>query len=315
MANEYLDLTDLLKINDAATFDDLEISDLLQDAPLFARLAAGPSSNGTQHKYLKETGAPTVGFRAINVGLENSKSADTLVTVDLKVLDASFSVDKAYADAFKRGPEAAIMKEAKRHLKAAFAKSEQQVVQGDDAAGFNGLADALPYLDTPMVYGAGGDTVDSCSSIYFIRTNDDQSDVSIIGASDDGESARIEIDETVVIQKDDGTGKFYPAYYTPIMTWLTLQVGGKFSLARICNIDFDHTVSDDLIYEALALFPSTRQPNLIVMNRTSQKQLRASRTATNATGAPAPRPTEVEGIPILVVESITNTEAVVANAP
>jgi len=40
------------------------------------------------------------------------------------------------------------------------------------------------------------------------------------------------------------------------------------------------------------------------------KQLRDSRTATNVTGAPAPRPTEVEGIPIIVTDAIVNTEAV-----
>lgn len=50
-------------------------------------------------------------------------------------------------------------------------------------------------------------------------------------------------------------------------------------------------------------------PNYIVMNRRSAAQLRKSRTATNATGAPAPWPTEIEGIPIIVTDAIGNAEA------
>jgi len=40
--------------------------------------------------------------------------------------------------------------------------------------------------------------------------------------------------------------------------------------------------------------------------------LRNSRTATNATGTGAPFPTEVEGIPIVVSDAVTSTEAIVA---
>jgi hypothetical protein len=45
------------------------------------------------------------------------------------------------------------------------------------------------------------------------------------------------------------------------------------------------------------------------MTKRSQEQLRASRTATNATGAPAPIPTDAFGIPIGVTDGILNTEA------
>jgi hypothetical protein len=45
------------------------------------------------------------------------------------------------------------------------------------------------------------------------------------------------------------------------------------------------------------------------MTRRSRGQLRNSRTATNATGAPAPMPTEVGGVPIEVTDSLSNVEA------
>ncbi len=65
----------------------------------------------------------------------------------------------------------------------------------------------------------------------------------------------------------------------------------------------------DLIADLLSQFPSGRQPSILCMSRRSLKQLQVSRTATNATGAPAPFPTEAFGVPIIVTDALTNTEA------
>jgi hypothetical protein len=313
MAHSFLSLANLVTINDQ-NLADLQISDLLNEAPLLAALASAPASNGTEHKYVKETGAPVVGFRAANAGRDNSKSSDTLVTITLKILDASFAVDMALADAYKMGREAYIAREFKRHLKAAFFGAETQLINGagtgGDAAGFVGLRDAttLDALADTMVTNAGGDTANACNSVFLIRTNEDGNDVTLISGND----AKIEMGDTVVTRLTDSDGKAYPGYYTPVTGWLGLQIGSAYSVGRICNLDSDHLLTDALIYEALAKFPAAKQPNLIVMNRTSLKALRASRTATNVTGAPAPRPTEVEGIPIITTDAILNTEAVVA---
>lgn len=310
MADTYLGLTELLKIADM-NLADLNVTDLLQDAPLLAALAAGPASNGTQHKYLKETGAPVVGFRAVNAGLENSVSADTLVTITLKILAASFTCDKALADSFPKGAQAWLAREGLRQLKAAFAGAEGQLLYGvgADAAGFVGLADAttLDGLADAMVVNAAGTTAATGSSVFLIRTNADGNDCTLIAGND----AKIDVGETVVQRVEDGTGKHYPAYFTPIEGWLGLQIGSAYSVGRIANLtaDANKGLTDALIYDALAKFPASRQPNVIAMNRRSLAQLRKSRTATNVTGAPAPRPTEVEGIPIVVTDQIKSTEA------
>ena len=74
-------------------------------------------------------------------------------------------------------------------------------------------------------------------------------------------------------------------------------------------------VNQDFLDHRLALLPqlfgSGNQPTHIYMNRDSLELLRSSRTATNQTGAPAPRPTSVEGIPVLQTDGILNGEAVV----
>ena len=111
MADSFLTLADLAKVNDQNNAD-YGISDLLDEAPVLRTMAAEPT-DGDTHKYLKQTGAPTVGFRTVNDGRENTKSADTEVTVTLKLLDCSFVVDKAIADQYRFGASAYIGREAR----------------------------------------------------------------------------------------------------------------------------------------------------------------------------------------------------------
>lgn len=313
MAASYLTLADLVKVNDM-NLADMDVTDLLDEAPLMQALAAVEASNGTSHKYLKQTGAPTVGFRAVNDGRENSKSTDTLVTIELKIVDASFDVDMALANAYKYGPEAYIAREAIRHLKAAFFVAEQQFINGtdSDSDGFEGMVDAatLAYKDSAMVVDATGATVGGQTSCYLIRTNESGDAAAVLG-----QDGQIEIGETTVIQGAGSTTGTLPKYYTPITGWLGMQVGSIHSIARICNIDSAKPLTDDLIYEAMALFPSGREPNLCVMNRNGRELLRKSRTATNATGAPAPLPEFVDKAKIISTDAIVSTESVLGATP
>ncbi len=309
MADAFLTLADLAKINDLNN-NDYGISDLLDEAPLIDQLAAEVAGDDT-HKYLKQTGAPVVGFRDVNDGRENVKSTDTVVTVTMKLLDASFVVDKALADQARIGAQAYVAREAMRHLRSAFSKAEIQIFYGagtgGDAAGYVGLADnaGLDALADTMVIGNGGVAVNVQTSVWGIRTGNDLRDMALIT----GFNGKIDIGETVVQAIPGATGR-YPVYYTPIFSWYGVQIGGAFSVGRLGNIDATATLDDDGIADLLTLFPSNRGPNILAMNRTSLGQLRKSRTATNSTGAPAPFPTEAHGIPIVVTDSINSTEAV-----
>lgn len=308
MADVFRTLTDLTKINDANARD-LGASDLLNDAPLIKVLYATTASNGTSHKYLKKTGAPTVGFRAIGAGRENSASADTTVTVDLKYLDADFALDVAYCKGYKGGVESAIAKEAQASLRAAMFEFEKQVLNGG-TGGFDGLATNLNALSNAKVVNAGGTTAATGSSIYLIRSTPDETGVAAVIGND----GNIAVGDSSLIQLQDGTGKHYAAYLTTIGAWLGMQVGDAHSVVRIANVteDSGKGATDSLIYSAIARFPASKQPTHIVMNRRSLEQLRKSRTATNATGAPAPRPVDVDGIPIIVTDAILSTEALVS---
>jgi hypothetical protein len=278
-------------------------------------MAADVASAGTEHKYLKETGAVDVGFRAELDGRENKASADTLVTVTLKILDASFACDKALAMGYRKGPAAYVEREMKRHIKAAFAEAEKQVFYGTgtggDSAGFSGLGNSTLHdgAADAQVVNAGGTTASTGASAWLVRSNDDGRDVQVIT----GEGGKLDIGETSE-QRIAGATGFYPGLWTAITGWLGLQMGSIYSVVRIANLteDSGKGLTDALVAKALEKFPATRGPSFIAMNRRSLRQLQSSRTATSPTGAPAPFPADSHNIPIIVTDQLLSTEALLA---
>jgi hypothetical protein len=302
-------LADLLVLNDARNAP-RNISDVLNDALALKVIPADTVLN-TVHYFTKHTTDPTVGFRAENDGRILSKSVDEQVTVTLKILDASFRCDKAIADAFKGGPEAYIAKEAARHLKAAMFLAERQLWYGNNSpgntSGCEGLLDEveLNQTDGTMVVNAGGTLADLSSSLWAVRASLD--DVAVIV----GQNGQLSIADSVVQEVAGNTGT-YPVYYTPMSAWLAFQRGSAYSAGRVCNLttETNKGLTDDVIASLLAKFPAAKMPTHLFCSRRSRLQLQQSRTATNATGAPAPFPTEAFGIPLIATDSIVDTEPV-----
>lgn len=316
MADDLFALSDLLKINDTSLAD-IDVSDLRNMAPLMSQIPYTPATHGTLHKYTKETGAPVVGFRSANGGRDMDSSEDTEVSATLHILDFTSVIDKAVADAYVRGGATAkIAREASRHLRAAMFAYEKQLINGTvdgDASGFNGFADVLDDSDDAMVVDAGGTTANTASSVYAVRFGEDD----VIGVL--GNEGVFDLGESSVIQRvvDPGTdNKSFPAYLTPGTGYTGLQIGGAYSFGRICNLteDSGKGLTDDLVAQLLADFPASKMPTHLVCNQRSREQLRKSRTATNATGTPAPIPTEVFGIPLVVTDAIINTESLLTAA-
>ena len=307
MAHNPAPLSELLKINDQNVADIDGISDLLQDAPLLQTLVAEFASNGTQHKYLKETSAPVVGFRSINDGRDHGHSNDTKVSIDLALLDCSYHVDSAFADEYRFGKEAWIARESQRALQAGFFKAEEQLIYGTgaDADGFTGLADAstIDALADEMVVDGGGST--ALSSVYLVRSVDALTDVTLITGNDGNISVGSSYEQMMA---GSSTGMFN-AYVTPVQAYLGLQIGSIYSVGRIANLDASaNGLTDDKISDALSKFPAARPATHLVMNRRSLQQLQASRTATNPTGAPAPFPQSAFGVSIVVSDAVGNSE-------
>ena len=311
MADDFKTLADLAVINDANAAD-LGATDIFNAAPFLSALYA-ITTDGNTHKYVKETGAPVVGFRAINAGIEYDKSTDVLVTVTLALLDASMRIDKGLADQYRTGPDAYMAREARRHLRAALRKAEAQIFYGVTAGaanGFAGLTDLKNAMEAADMIVFGEADGENLTSIYMVRSVPEETDVVAVW----GQNGRIDIEPYASQEVQDGDGKKYHAYVSAIMSWIGLQVGATKSVGRIANITntTGTTVNDDLLTMLLEKFPEEAPPTHIVMNRRSLFQLQRSRTYTSPTGTMGPLPTEFLGIPIVVTSTLTNSETEIA---
>jgi hypothetical protein len=309
MANDLFTVADF--VSDALDVDPTTTSEVLNQSPLVSRLPISDTSDGSEtHKYNVYTGAPVVGFRAANAGRDYDSSTDAVTTATCTILDFSWRVDYAVANAWRKGPEDLIAREGIRHLAAALFALEKQIIYGTtspgDSAGFTGFLQStfLDALADDMVIGGGGTTATEQSSLYAIKAGDN--DVKLVTPMARG----VDLGDTIVTEANDTN---HPVYYTPASMYIGIQLGGKYSIGRIANLSVTtdtKPLTDDLIADLLAVFPSGMGPDFMVTNRTMRKELQQGRTATNPTGAPAPFPDSAFNVPLFTTEAITLTEAV-----
>ncbi len=306
MADAYMSSADIVNFNESDL--SINISDVLQDAPMLAALSAF-SVDGTVLKYMKKTASAATGFRAANDGRENTTGTYTQVTCSLAIADASFTVDQAIADGFRDGRAALLGLQAADHMASLMSTIEKEIIIGDGGAnGFPSLQDEHNALSETMVIGAGGTTADTGSSVYAVRSGINDLQVCY------GMNGVISIGETSVVPTVGSSTGDFPGYYTPITGWVGLKYGGAYSSGRLANLteDSGKGLTDALISQLLAEFPAGRAPNFLVINRRSLQQLQSSRTATSPSGRPADFPSDSFGIPIIVTDSISSTEALVS---
>lgn len=304
----------LLRTADVLTFNNVDMDAMLKEtldaAPFLSALPAKTATSDL-FKYTIQTSNPSVGFRSPNAGIEGTRGGFEQAVVTLKYLDASFWVDVAVADTDQRGPDHAIMVEAVAHLRQAFREVEEQIIRGTNnvAGGFDGFEDLgnLDALADSMVIGAGGTGAD-VSSVYLLHAG--EQGVEVVW----GQGGEFTVGPRQIVDRPDGTGvQSFKAYSHMIGGYCGLKRGHDLSVARIANLEdgASNALSDDLLAQAIALFPVDQKPNMIVMGRAQQHRLQTSRTATNPTGFPAPFPQEAFGIPIVVSEALAQNETAI----
>lgn len=267
---------------------------------------------GLNYKTLVRTGVPTGGsFRAANAGVAAVKGTYENRLVECFIFNKRWECDKAVADRYEDGAEAYIALEASAIVEAGAQDLCQQFYYGRNAvfgniAGFPGLLDA--YDATNMVVDATGTTDNTCSSAWLVRFG--PKDAGWVWGNNGGLEMEDAREESITPDPTNAPTARLTAYIQELLAYPGLQVGSINSLVRIKKLTADagKGLTDALIYAALAKFPAGIVPDVILCSRRSVQQLRASRTATNATGAPAPLPTEVEGIPVRVTDALSNIE-------
>jgi hypothetical protein len=298
----------------------VEVSNVFQESPFLAMLAATTSSNGTNHKYLRQTSAPTVGFRAVNTGVATSVSEVEEVSIALQILHANVEVDQQIAKNFKSavsgsGRDGYFAMQGLHALRSALQAAEKQVFNGTldgNSSGFAGLSNALNALgsSSKLVLDAGGDTANGCTSIYAIRTTDSLEDVVAVGGDMTGSGAfdiqAGEIHESKIVTALGPPELTVPSYRMNQEGYFGLQIGSKYSVARAANIDEDTQVTATLVENLLDLGRSDRPFTHLVMNRRTGRWLARSLVTDLNTRVELLR--EFEGVPIVYTSNILLTE-------
>jgi len=262
--------------------------------------------SGISYKTLVRIALPTVAFRNANEGAEAKTGKYENRRVETFIFDPRWQCDKAIADRHEDGPQAFIALEASAIMEASWQHLATQFYYGTgtfgDTKGFPGL---VQVVNSGLVVDAEGTTGDTASSVWAVKFG--PKDVGWVW----GANGQLALDEVRVETVLDDNNKKYDAYVQAMLAYPGLQCLRVNSIGRIKRLteDSGKGLTDALLAKLLAKFPVGIVPDVFLMTKRSLEQLRTSRTATNATGAPAPTPAEAFGVPIQPTESIKNTEA------
>lgn len=276
---------------------------------------------GTSYTTVTRTGLPTTGFRGANEGQTPSKSTFKKTLIEAFIFGGQVEVDVAVADAYEDGAAALQMIEASGVTKSALINLGRQIWDGVsvDGKGFPGLkaflgAGATTSAGDALTINAGGSTANTASSVYAVCFGDQNAQ--LIGGMNRG----FQLDDFTKQQIVAANGGKLTAYVAALNAWVGLQLPHENCARRIYNLTADSGkgLTDALLAQLLATFPVGYVPDAIFMSRRSRTQLQLSRTVVlngNGTVRPdqsnvAPTPTSYDGIPIVVTDSILNTDAI-----
>ena len=308
-------LLDIAKLNGSDTIVGL-IEETLTYAPE-VQIMPARTIRGTSYKIASRVSYPGVGFRAANEGSTPTKSEFENQLIECYILSGAVQADVAVARAYEDGEQAWKDIESVGVMRQAMIELGSQVIYGTShqAKGFPGLQAIHTAFNSGLVVDAGGTSAGTGSSVYGINT-DTQGVQLVFGAGTTFELGEWRIENV-------GTSSVYPAHVANLTAWVGMQVGSKYSVGRLKDAteDSGFGVTDAKLAALLSKYPVGYRPNYWLMNRRSAYQLQVSRSASTvqngvktSSGAEifAPLPTESNGIPIVITDSIGNTEALTA---
>lgn len=282
---------------------------------------------GTSYKVVVASGDPTTGFTAANEGIAPTKSTLEQRLHECYIYRGAVAIDLAVQRASEGlGVPDLEMLEASRVTQAALRDIGSQIWYGttNDTKGFGGLKAFTPKtlsagsIGSTIVVDAAGTTASTASSIYAVKFG--IQDVHLIF----GNNQTLELGEFRDQMLTDASNGQYAARVAQMTAWIGMQIGSVNSVGRILNVTADSgkTASDSLISQLMEKFPVGYVPDAFYMSRRSASQLARSRTVTifsQAGVAPnaartspviATRVNDWDGIPIIVTDSILNTDSI-----
>jgi hypothetical protein len=298
-----LTLLDLVKLNAGAGFE--IVNEVGKLKPELSVLPVD-TITGTEMELTVLKTLPTVSARKINQGTSAAKGEWENRIYQCATYDVPVDVDRAVYDRAKDKGRL-LMQMTEPVMEATLFALCRQIYYGigADPLSFPGL---LAQTETGPTHVVDATATSAKTSVWFLATGVNKV-CWLIGQ--DGAGAPAMLDTWRDVDLVDANGKVFPGLRNYIKARPGLRVANKNAVVRIKNLGTANgkTLTDALMFQALRLMNDLGQePTAIFMNARSREQLRASRTATNAAGAPAPLPRDFEGIPIYVTNAISNDE-------
>lgn len=281
------------------------IEDVTTSAPEFRSVLARPLP-GTSYKLTRRTALPSPAFRDANPGsLASSKSSYVQDLKQMYFLDCPLEVDEMIVKGDSRDIGDLLSDEAAGALEAAFNVLGSQFYYGT-AADEKGFAGLESQLSVDSVF-AGGTT--STTSAYLV-------DISMQGVhfvvGNDGEIA---LPDWMKQKVSNGN----MAFVSNLSSFIGLNVGHTNAVYRVRGVN----AASNKLTDAKGAELMSKVPGRIAakgtlrwfMNRTAAYSLQLSRSAVGqvdagSRGMPAfaPFPTELGGVPIVITDSLLDTE-------
>ena len=310
-------MLDLAKVNGSDTELGL-IEENLLSAPELQVLPARTIS-GTSFRSLIRTALPTTGFRRPGEGVTPGKSTYDNKIHETFYFDGQIQIDKSICDGAEQGEGYMQTIEAAGTVRSAMLALGKQVWYGNTTGGggdVKGFPGASQFVDAAHTVDATGSTSNAGNSVYMVVA--DPKFFNLIF----GRNRVLTVGEWRKQVLTDANSKSYTAWVNAVEGWIGAEFVNIHAVVRIKNItaQANKTLTDNLLSQAMALFPVGVRPTHIFMNRTVRQQLQASRTVTlfgQGAGKPggnqatvAPTPTEYDGVPIIATDSLLSTEAI-----
>lgn len=236
-------------------------------------------------------------FRAYNDGVDNNTGTPINLSFTNAIFDASFWIDPAQGAKYPFGGMPGLTsKTGDSKLFNGIKNIARQIWDG------NGISPNMSgfsrYVPIGNVVDGGADAGDTCADVWLVYSADqDGVGIQFAQVQGEGDSGLLKVGDVMDTVVQGANNKNLAVKYVPVLGYPGVYAFATDLMVKIEGVEAA-ALDDDLIGTAAALFPDGYSPNMIFMGKAAREWLRKSRTATNATGAPAPAPMDWNGVPI-----------------
>ncbi len=325
MADSFLTLLDITKQN--GTDQAVGIIEEVRTFAPEAEVIGGRPIRGTTYKGLVRTSLPTnPTFRRANEGTYVVSSKWDQRVNQCFFMDAQMRVDEAVLDASEFGAEWTLANEALGVAKQKMISLGNQVYYGHASStdfGFNGLNYLYDAATMEIYANATGSLGATTSSAWLVVNQPDACEFIY------GNNMGLQLKQWSPQYVTDSNSKQYRAFLNNLSGYVGLSFNYTKSACRIKNlvqygVASNTGLTDLLVAQALAKFPVGVRPTHLFCTRAQRFFLQQSRSPVySSAGASAitastpvqwsPTPTESNGIPLYVTDSISDTETASAS--